>query len=112
MDPDTLVAIRDALKAIQRAEKLLEDYRPALREIAPIVATLGQLAQDHSRVALDLRIMRIRVQALLPSDAEHEDPEKTPVDRGRRVSAQLAAVKPPIGKLPGPGRPGGGGSGP
>jgi hypothetical protein len=112
---ETLDLVRDALKAVERAEKLLEGYRPALSQIAPalsqvapLIATIGHLSQEHTRVALDLRIMRLRLQSVLPPAPPPEDPDQTPVEGARRLSEQLAAVRVPVGKLPGRGRPEGG----
>lgn len=103
-----MALLRDALRAVQRAERLLEDYRPtlaqlipAMRQLAPLASTIGQVTQDHSRVALDLRIMRLRLQAQLPEEEIPADPDKTPVDGGRLLSQQLAAVR----DQPGPPEP-------
>ncbi len=92
VERETVTALRDAIKALRRAEKLLEDInRPALAQAAPAFRAMEKLAAEHSSVALDLRIARMRIEVILPSDY---DPEKTPVEPVRRLSQQMAARKP------------------
>ena len=91
MDKDALQALKDATDALRRAEVLLNGVdRPALVSLQKALRAVDQLAQDHSQATLDLRIARLRIQALLGLD----DPDKTPVDH-HRPSASLR-----LGKLP------------
>jgi hypothetical protein len=107
VDEESKAALRDALEALKRAEKLLELIdRPSLARLPPIVRAVEEFAERHAAVSLDLRIARLRIQAMLPEEQPpREDPDKTPVEGARRLSEQLAAVRPPEGPLPPPGKP-------
>jgi hypothetical protein len=92
VDHNAATALRDALKALRRAEKLLEDMDRAAGQAVPVLRALDKFAGEHAAAALDLRMARIRIEVMLPAA---EDPDKTPVDRVRRPSEQFTAVKPP-----------------
>ena len=98
-----MTALRDALDAVKRTEKLLEKLdRPALVKLlgvlGPLLRAVDSFAKEHAAVVLDLRMARLRIQAILgPEAREGYDPDKTPIEplvRRSQSSTQIGAIKP------------------
>jgi len=91
VEPQVLQALRDAIAALSKAESVLDDLdRPALAHALTTLRALDHLLDKHAEATLDLRMSRLRLQALLGQ----EDEEKTPVDHPRKASQQLRIRKP------------------
>lgn len=99
-----LGALAAAIAELQSAEKTLGNVSHLRKEILDKLRELDELIASLPQIQLDLRMTRIRLQAMLPvqqpsAESQH-DPDKTPVDPIlRRKSEQFRAPDPkkPIG---------------